>query len=806
MRKILLISFFLAFIIFSANSYAYEISYIARDFVEVPNANASAPSVYWPGSCTLNMFLYATATNAGSYTLTHSYFSPDSTFIATNPKTRTSNIACQLQNADPITATTSLFDIYEGITRTEYTSSTIDTWLNLSYSCSPDSNDLFIYDETRRVDSYGNHPFGYGDAFTTCFAQSPAQCSNTLASDLNAVIAYINDGYFTLCGSDIRQDAEGEQFGGNSAGVSSDLSMNYYTMIPFNAESTGVVNISVFARVFYFGGAGSCGSGQKFASQYYIYDVEENTTQNLGTAFPLNVDLNLVPNKDYFLFIGSRYFCDDFNFGVLNINHNYTSYNITLDACETDFVCGNFSVCTDGVQTRTCIDQSVCNAPTRIEEQSCFDVPAHEIDLGFEAVVDIISPLIYTCQKDWTIIGCNDILDTISARFPVNWSVSADADLFTDAFRQNYIRISDVTSTVGTKSLQMNYIPPKPSEPINNGTGGTVCGNKTTGDFPFVTTGLNQSVFVSINISFPSPFIQLRLDARKCSEQLLQYDYTGDFLGINCGKRCYATNCSTEPKGNYRVGVFDAQTLEQIVEFTDVAINSWKSHILDLSNAGLVVNHNYTIIIVVNPQTETGVFDPDSHCVYFDNFRVTITERALPECTTVCEGLDLLLANQNNNICFFTEITNSPRCAPDQPTADAFQEFEDVCIGNTLHFFNNVTGLWDTTESSEFCEQLGEPADIPQTEVEAGEEIFNQILSFLGMKIFWALVICGLVFGSAFVTSSKLTDKGSWEGATILSLFALVFFMVVNWVPLEVGALIILPSALMVVNEFRKAT
>lgn len=500
------------------------------------------------------------------------------------------------------------------------------------------------------------------------------------------------------------------------------------------------------------------------------------------------------------------------------VNYAFTAFgptiNLSIFTFRPQYVCGEFGECINGSQSRVCVD-SLSVAPDRIETRSCFDVPADTIDLGFETILDGAPRFIYTCQLDWTLVSCLPALRTINARFPVNWTISADSDS-TGAFRQNYIRISDDTSTAGTRSLQMNYIPPKLAEPVSDPGNAslTVCGNKTVGDFPFVTTGLNQSLFVSRNISFPSPFIQLRLDARKCAEPILQYDYTSsiyslcDIAGVQ-RKLCYSTNCSEEPGGNYRVGVFDAQTLEQIVEFTDTAINSWTSNIIDLSNAGLLINHNYTIIIVVNPQTETGVFDPNSHCVYFDNFRVTITETALPECITRCEGFNLLLANQNDNVCFFSQVTNSPACAPDQSTAESFQSFESVCIGTTLHFFNNDTGLWDQTTNSDLCiEQEAAVSDAlnattPLPTTADNIEFFNFLFSPIFLYIFFSLIISGIL--SAGISRVTGNGDGVFQvfGVTMLIFVLLGTLPGIAAIPIWISVAIIAVISLLIAQKLR---
>lgn len=787
----------MAFLILIPNVSAYDFLGVFQNDTTV-NHTTISPSFFWTENCDVNVSLFMTTTDAGSFT--HNWYSPDNTLLAFSTQTFGGGITCRFQG-NP-TASTSLNDYYESQTTT-LTSVTANTWVRTLYSCEPDENELVTYSNTDIVDSFGFYPYEYvRRTGGYCEIGSPGTLPTTTAQ-LVLVIDYLNNGYFTDCGSDlIKGSVNADPI---TCALNRFFGHTWWSVRPFNSGVFGQVNISV-TDMTHIETDIAFSSLTCTTDKIFLWRVVNNQTTLLSASVPYSDSLFLEAEEDYWLFIGSV--CTGFTggSGTSTLGYNASIYEIIINAFEPDFLCGEFGECINGTQIRICVDQRGV-APNRIEQASCFDVPAHEIDIGFEVVKDLVPQFIFICQKDWRVTGCFNFLETITAAFPVNWTISADADIvLTDTFRQNYIRISDDTSTVGTKSLQMNYIPPKPSEPVNNGTGGTECGNKTIGDFPFVTTGLNQSLFVSINISFPSPFIQLRLDSRKCSEQLLQYDYTGDFLGINCGKRCYAPNCTGEPRGKYRVGVFDAQTLEQIVEFRDTALNSWTSHIIDLSNAGLLVNHNYTIIIVVNPQIETGVFDPDAHCVYFDNFRVTVTEVALPECVTICEGFNLLLATQNGDICFFTEITNSPECAPDTDTATSFQNFEEVCIGTTLHFFNNETGLWDTVEDNDLC--ISQISDV------ANESLITEPLESPQAWIDWILFLISPIFIYFYISLAISGAVGAlvkaWEAFGITFATCLFIGMLItvpggtaSIIPIWVGVAMIAVISLMIASKLR---
>ena len=755
------------------------------------------------GSCQLQMSSTNTFTASSSFDSTISWRSPDDNIIGTSTLTGILNTSCLSYGQTSLksisnNATTNYYE--SSITVTETADSGFVNTRSRYVCQSP--NEFTLFTVSNVTDSRG-------------FCVYP----NRFATGTNAA-AWITElsSLYQRCGDLTPWDSETSCIG-SSLGVPT---RTFQFIYPFNSSSGSLVFDITAPDV-----RATTQAGEFVFYNITILDVVSGTstiigsfsdstggaanTQVLETA-SISGSQSLTPNRQHLLI-----FSFENEGGVPGAGFDQVQPPIALLNISTfigDFVCGEFGECINGSQSRVCVDQLEV-LPDRIETRSCFDVPSDTIDLGFEAILDLIPRFIYTCQLDWTIVSCLPILETINARYPVNWTIFADSDS-TGTFRQNYIRISDDTSTVGTRSLQMNYIPPKLAEPVSDPGNAslTVCGNKTVGDFPFVTTGLNQSLFVSRNISFPSPFIQIRLDARKCAEPILQYDYSGGFFSI-CDiagvfrKVCYASNCSEEPKGNYRVGLFDAQTLEQIVEFSDVAINSWTSHIIDLSNAGLLINHNYTIIIVVNPETETGIFDPNSHCVYFDNFRVTITETALPECITRCEGLNLLLANQNGNLCFFTEITNSPACAPDQSTAESFQSFQSVCIDTTLHFFNNNTGLWDQTSNSNLCieqeaaisdaENVTSPLDSTTDYIEFFDFIFSPIFIY----IIFAMVVSGILSGGI----ARVTKNG--DGVfNVFGVSMIIFFLLgslpgIAVIPIWISIAVIAVISLLIAQKLR---
>ncbi len=761
MKKIVFLSFFLAYIICVSPVLAVTSTYDVSGYTGSFDLTETGITFNYSGSCEAQMASTNTfTTGAGTFDSTITWKSPDSNILGFSTLPGLSNTSCLSYG------------------RTALTSVSVDptsTFYESSYDVSQSADSGFVTTETRYLCDVAGDTiiFEIGrslDSRGDCQYRRRAATGLNTNTWINSLIAEYN-----RCG-DLSGWIDISCNSSFASGGANDVTIQY--IYPFNSSSTGTIGYDFSTSTFIAGSAVT-------PSMYIdIIDTvsQTNTTihsevgalQSSRTFAAFSGSSSLTPRNTH-LFVITYQILD--NGIAFSSTINPPIINLSIFTFAPDYVCGDFGPCINGSQSQVCVD-SLGIAPDEIRTRSCFDVPSETITLGFEeSISPIFGPEIYICQKDWTIFGCNDVLDIISAAFPVNWTVSADADIFTGVFRQNYIRISPDTATEGTKSLQMNYIPPKPSEPVNNGTGGTVCGNKTIGDFPFVSTGFNETMFVARNISFPSPFIQFRLDVRKCQNQILQYDYTGDFLGINCGTRCYAPNCTGEPKGSYAVGLLDLAPFQSVLDFTDTAMNSWKEVIIDISNVGITPNHNYTLVLLVNPSNQ---FDPEAHCVYIDDFRVTITETALPACETFCDGFNLLLASSTGDVCSFQVIQNSPACAPDQSTAEAFEDFQPVCIGTSLHFFNNVTGLWDQTENSDLCiEQISQAVNESKiTEPLGDAETWVNWILFLVSPIFIYFFISIAISGAV----GRLTEKWEPFGVT----FAFLIF---------VGMLITLPGS-----------
>jgi hypothetical protein len=309
-----------ALIINAGYVYGYEVTYWAMDNGTTSPINVYSPSVLWDQTCVATTTPYAVATGT-NHVISHQFFSPDNNLIMNiDPITYSTAFSCRALVGN-LTGGSSLNDYYENQLETTFTSTTLNTWFRTDYDCDFDENEFFVYSSGTENDTFGNKPFGYAYYENQC-CQCSAECTNDLTTDLTDLIDYMNGGE-RICGASLTKDRMTQSDNCNCAGTVNDMDINYWIAIPFNTMESGIVNISLnsisFSRLV--GGAGSFDSDH----QYYIVDVEDNTTWNLGTSsIPYSTSQTLVRNTDYWLFIGNRLYIDEQNWGSAN---NVIRYN-----------------------------------------------------------------------------------------------------------------------------------------------------------------------------------------------------------------------------------------------------------------------------------------------------------------------------------------------------------------------------------------------------------------------------------------------------------------------------------------------
>lgn len=589
MKKTIIPFFFLLFLALAVNVSGYEISYVIQDD-GTSNHYTQLPSVYWKNSCDVNITLYVTASNPSLYTLTNRWYSPNSIQKLYGIFTSISPITCR--NLGKATSSENLNDYYEASTSTTTTANITNTWANVTYTCNTDENDLFIYNNTMETDSFGNFPYAYYKRLWTC-CQTGVCSTPSSDSQLAQMINYLEDGYYERCSStDLAVDTQ-ESFGCDSNRY---MGLSHWIAVPFNSMESGTVNISVEDINHY-----ATGTNTMIQSRlYYIYlwDSYTNETTFLNSGVGYSTTQNLIENRDYWLLIGKLSYGWSGNGG--SFTYNNTDYNITISAYEPDWLCGDWSECLEGTRQRICTDQNGI-IPDKIETEDCYR--ATSTFLGFE---DYYEADVYLCNYGDVNPTCsppNGVLNTITAKYPEGWTVIGYFDS-TGTNRANNIEVSQ---DFNRNSLKMWYIPPKPVEPVADSP--TTCGNATTGRFPEITSPFNETLFVETNVTFASPYPEITYLTRKCNEPVLQYDYTSGWL-FNCGKRCYASNCSEEPEGRYGIAISDYSSyivdIDTEFNITDKAGVDYTDQIKNYSSEQMQ-NHN-KLVYYANITIKDGYF------------------------------------------------------------------------------------------------------------------------------------------------------------------------------------------------------
>lgn len=415
---------------------------------------------------------------------------------------------------------------------------------------------------------------------------------------------------------------------------------------------------------------------------------------------------------------------------------------------------------------------------------------------------------------------------------------------------ENFCEGSAETAFTGSKSLKCWSLPPGSGQPLATNTflgDDVVCGDYNQTREPEVVGLFNESLFISYNVSFATPYVNLHWATKKCSSSPTQYKY-GDCLGC-CGDKCYG-DCNQTPTGWYTIKMADIGTgihgyqnypytamryspyldptvldytesasaldldstiinlnyweegeystltlaagnftnemtiafrvlpyfgstdatvyltdvtgntvygsftlpssifswvwrnvtlqnmtglfgegtniiyihepidnipasivfyvdyiaietyeefveVETLFEFDEEATSDWSQKMLDLTNLGIVPNHNYTIGFKISPQYETTA----SNCLYFDDVTGTYTESTVSVCSSYCDGYRLYEAREHGEICLFSITENSPICRG----VSESERYDSFCEGTTLNYFNNATGFWYLLENATEC-------------------------------------------------------------------------------------------------------
>lgn len=804
--------FFAVFLNISIVS-GYEITTIFQDDTTTDNV-IELPSFYWNGECTANITIFATSTNTGDYTLNNRWYNPNETLVQWSLPTLTSNIDCR--NMGSATGTTSLNDFYEARTTTVSTATTTDTWAKAEYTCTENSDLIITYSNTSRYDAYGYYPYSYVEYTGGYCAVGAPGSIPSVSAQMNQIIRNIELSYNEDCGT--TGLLEKYQIGSASSTCASSrfYGTTMWTYAPFNSGGAGVVNITMTSINPYSNGSCTMSCGNQ---QIQIYDTVLNTTTDYSTTLPANLELNLIEDRDYFLFIGTR--CTGTTGGsACYMGLNNTDYSISIYAYEPEWNCSDWTDCEDNIQQRTCTDP-LNRIPNRIETRACLGTFDQVVNIGFEART---SYNVWNCRYG-LFCQLGAFLRDPARYYPTNWTVTqnpyaTDNTTSQTGYLHDVLEVTNDDASDGSYSLKMWYIPPTWHLPVTtteayNNTQVICDANITQGRSPYVQRDLNETtVWVSYNITAFSPYMSFSFDARKCDNVERQHGVCFEIFGqpIIGQENCYSYNgsCITEPEGRLRANVFDLTENTTILDII-LKINNTEfregQYLYRLND--LTFNNTYRISFSVEP--EFGRQDNTPYCSYIDNVDINFAEIEYV-CTDTCtddydgDGLNdytLTFCDEISSEQFVTKIIPMSReCVPsdlvefvDEVSEDPNEIVEQYseCYEGTLYAWNSETQEFDIIGDSEVCETEEEETDQYTDALFEHEGEFAWIFGRFFLSMMAMLII------SAFITIK--TDEVLLG---LLSAIAFTFvFTYIGYFPIEIGLLVGIGEALMIAKTLR---
>lgn len=709
--------------------------------------------------------------SGADFSATSTFYSPDGVNIGSLSLTHQNSFTCRTLG-NPST-TSSLNNIYEGYVYLLHTATAGNTTLTTTHSCT--TSDYYFnisVNTTAYADSYGSVPNRFGEDL------------NTLVSNSSVLDNIYKSNYYN-CESDVKPSSYITDSGSTTLVVNLDDEIVLY--YPFNS-SAGKIIYSFNSTQPVVQCAEVCVSTAIIGEAYlFLVDVEEetsvllhsNTVNCAGSASIAGRYSGILPalEKDkLYAFVYILRFDDD-HLACGGASRSYTlrepeTFDIDVFVYRpVEWVCTDWSDCIGGLKTRTCTDPDGIADP-EIESEICEIIELENYTLGFEDYYT--ENFVHRCYADWQITtGCFYLMENVSVDRPKDWIVVDPA-----IGKQYFLSMTSEWATEGTRSVKLWFIPPKDGEPTDptNPVPAFRCGNISTGKIPQIYRGINDSFFISKNITFPATNMMLTFDTKKCDEQVRQHYGLQTLFGIQlCPEQCYAQNCSTEPLGRYYFNIIDTNTSQSLLvnPYFDTATADTETMQFDLSDLGIITGRIYNIVFAVYPE---NLHDTRGNCVMFDNVRYAVTQtpisELLPECKSTCIGYDyyeaILLSNGK---CLPIIHENHPNCLPAK-LKEAREKREPYCFDNvTLYFYNNKTAKYDSVTCEFGCKDGKCLTEEEAEEIEekertitpiTGAEIVQGTQNLLATPSFFSLIISGMI--GALVTRfvNKYTETGGW--------------------------------------------
>ncbi len=449
--------------------------------------------------------------------------------------------------------------IYEGFHTVSFTASSGNVTLTQLYNCT--ESDFYFnnsINSTTDLDTYGNVVNRYQDYQTSL-------------QDNTTITGKITEANFNDC-TDIEIQTSPYFTQSLATTSASALDRQAQFFYPFNTSAGKIIyNISTDAP--YITCLDACIEDIGASVHLFLVNMETGDYETLGTQsvdcsggatisnnFEGVIRLTSALKESMYAFVMVVNFDDSVGCGGASRSFTmkepeYVDYDVFV--YRADFECSQWSECVDSSQTRTCVDPMGI-AENEIEFRACFESANFSVDLGFELFKREALDT-FVCNKNWFFCGNN--LNLTPTYTPSGWYLSRSyaTNIYgiTGALENFCTRANIPNVLEGSFSLKCWTLPSGDEQPlpVTIGAGDDViCGSFNETRVPEVEGLFNESLFVSANISFINPFVQLKWAVKRCDEAPEQYTY-GDCLGC-CGDKCYG-DCNVTPIASYTVKMAD---------------------------------------------------------------------------------------------------------------------------------------------------------------------------------------------------------------------------------------------------------
>jgi len=831
MNKAFLATMVLFSLLLSSSAYGYTYYTVAKDNGDASHTT-TAPSFYTPDNCTVTFTEYATiGANSFPFTATYDWYSPDNTNILTYPATYNQNISClNIGQASTSSRRTGSLS-YESKTTMTTSAATHGTWVVARYDCTtPVSNRILLISNYSMKDYNGVFPFanvmGYGcAAFGGCSLPSESDM-------LNGVVDSVKKLYYGMTGS-TKTCAEltagttklcpsSEGVPSYSIGTAGQVRLAAWYVIPFHNYYSLQVNYSIISMDMWRSDTGlSCGS---HAYSYYLFDPVANTTTLLASG---TGTLTLLRNRDYMLFLKHSCEASSGTFGFA-VSANYSKFNISINAYVPNLNCTAWSNCTNNQQTRYCEDLNHIISPF-IDQQTCFAFAANTIFTGFDS--GTAANVFYCAESYYNIITglCARVPQLKARSVPNGWyrngaiktdNISAGGTGYT-GWVEDYVDV-DLTDNYAPDSspnegaLKLWFIPRKLFLPIyDTTTGRVVCNSTTEGQVGGVWSYINNTFWVSHNVTALSPYMSMSYRAKKCGQtERATTAWLGCTLGCelagNCANSGLCSNgtapagfpssffgddyytgsgCPDIPPPSYiavRIRDLSANISDPQNYQKQVTAANWELGYQEDNINNMNIGHDYEISFSAYPQN--GITQTEANCILVDD--VNINFRDVPvQCVSGCyansdynsDGINdytyIQASPLSSGSCTIQVIPLDYRCVPASLTNDIINLKNGVinytCDGTTMLTWNRETATPTYTLNSPYCiEQSGttDPLDpMAGSDIVTGFATMFTIPAVIGLIM--ALLISALITGK----TAKYTETiGGGHGGGVVFLMSFI--------------------------------